>query len=150
MKLNNGIGIGEWSNVTQKLYRSYLDPVADNYGLKRVELDVLLFLANYPQHNTATEIVDGCGLVKSHVSAAVNRLEDLGYLERYYYDDNRRTIHLELTEASNAPIAEGQRAQKICEQKLFAGLTQEELDYGKTVLQKIGENIKNAYEITTE
>ena len=142
MKMNMEYGIGECMNLTQKLYRSYLDPVADRLGLKRVELDVLLFLANNPEHDTATDVVEYHGLVKSHVSAAVNRLEELGYLERYYYNDNHRTIHLELTQASHKPVEEARKAQKAFGEVLFAGINEDEIATVKTILSRVLENVQ--------
>lgn len=43
-------------------------------GLNRMELDVLLFLANNPEQDTAAAMVRLRGLSKSHVSAAVEEL----------------------------------------------------------------------------
>ena len=57
--------------LNQKVYRRFLEPVGEKYDLNRAELDVLLFLANNPSYDTATDIVEYRGLVKSHVSAAV-------------------------------------------------------------------------------
>ena len=56
--------------VTQ-LYESCLMEAQTQTGLSRGELDVLLFLANHPEYDTATDVVKIRRLSKSHVSATV-------------------------------------------------------------------------------
>lgn len=79
-----------------KLYRMGLEPVCEKYGLTRMELDILLFLANHPEYDTARDIIEKRKLTKSHVSASIARLKERGCLETYFEDGNRKTIHLKL------------------------------------------------------
>ena len=60
-----------WDNVLlfKGAYDQALDPVAQRWSLTRMELDLLLFLANNPAHNTAAEAVRLRQWTKSHVSA---------------------------------------------------------------------------------
>lgn len=64
-----------------ELYNSKLKPIADHYGLTSMEFSILLFLANNPEYDTATEIVTIRHLTKSHVSASVRSLEEKGLLK---------------------------------------------------------------------
>ena len=62
----------------KRLYQEKLEPVCSEYSLTRMELNILLFLANNPVHDTATDIVEVRHLTKSHVSASVKTLQARG------------------------------------------------------------------------
>ena len=119
-----------WDDIAamRSLYSAQLDAVGRKFGLARVELDILLFLANNPQFDTATEIVQWRNISKAHVSQGVKALEQRGYLERWYARDNRRTIHLRLREEAGAAVEAGRAAQHRYRSLLFQGFSEEELE----------------------
>ena len=47
-----------------------------------MEYDILMFLHNNPQHNTAADIVKIRKSTKSHVSTSLKNLENKGLVER--------------------------------------------------------------------
>lgn len=65
----------EQQNAVKTLYSEFVSPVCAKYGLTRIELDILLFLANNTHYDTATDIVEVRFLAKSQVSAAIKNLE---------------------------------------------------------------------------
>ena len=119
-----------WDDMAamRSLYSAQLDAVGREFGLTRVELDILLFLANNPQFDTATDIVERRCISKAHVSQSVKSLEQRGYLERWYARDNRRTIHLRLREKAGAAVEAGRAAQHRYRSLLFQGFSEEELE----------------------
>lgn len=52
------------------------------YDLSAAEVDVLLFLANNSQFDLAVDIVRVRKMQKSHVSLAVNKLCEKGYIQK--------------------------------------------------------------------
>lgn len=42
----------------KRLYDQTMDPIAQQWDLTRMELDILLFLANAPAYDTAADIVE--------------------------------------------------------------------------------------------
>ena len=44
--------------VPNPLYTQYIESVCSRHGLTRTELDILLFLANNPKFDTASDIVE--------------------------------------------------------------------------------------------
>ena len=72
----------EQQNAVKTLYSEFVSPVCAKYGLTRIELDILLFLANNTRYDTATDIVEVRFLAKSQVSAAIKNLEARGCLRR--------------------------------------------------------------------
>ena len=53
----------EQQNAVKTLYSEFVSPVCAKYGLTRIELDILLFLANNTRYDTATDIVERTGTV---------------------------------------------------------------------------------------
>ena len=61
--------------------------VCDRYGLTQMEYDILMFLHNNPQYNTAAEIVKIRKSTKSHVSTSLKNLESKGLVALRYVDN---------------------------------------------------------------
>jgi DNA-binding MarR family transcriptional regulator len=95
------------SQGLRKLYCGLFTPMLERRALTQLEVDILLFLANNPAYDTARDIVERRHLAKSHVSAGIEALAGRGLLERWKRADNRKTIHLRLTEAAGPVVAEG-------------------------------------------
>ena len=132
-----------WDDMAamRSLYSAQLDAVGRECGLARVELDILLFLANNPQFDTATDIVERRHISKAHVSQSVKSLEQRGCLERCYEGDNRRTIHLRLMERAQAAVDVGRRAQLHCFETFMRGFSATELEQLRGYLARIAGNV---------
>ena len=114
-----------WDGISlaRRLYARAMEPLLHEHRLTRVEFDVLLFLANNPVYDTATDIVMRRGLTKSHVSSAVNSLAAREYLRKSLRNGNRKVIHLEILPAAAEIIADGQAAQRDFFERLIRDLT---------------------------
>lgn len=128
------------------LYSACLEPVCRKYALNRTELDILLFLANNPQYDTAADICAVRSLAKSHVSTSVRALEGAGFLEKYQLPADRRVIHLRVTPAAEAVVADGRTAQEKFRGVLTEGLDREELRAVELAHAKIIRNVKKFME----
>lgn len=136
--------------LVKRFYDQCLQPVCRRHGLTRMELDILIFLANNPGFDTATDIVERRRLTKSHVSASVKTLESRGYLERKLRGENRKTIHLSLLPAAEMIAAEGREGQRAFFTSAFSGFTAEELADGELKFRRLGENLRRALMGETE
>lgn len=90
------------------------------------DVDILLFLANNPCFDTATDIIEVRYLSKSQVSSSIKLLEQCGYLRKEYLKGNRKT------------------AQEKFISIMLDGFSQEEIDGMKQYNDRILCNI-NAY-----
>ena len=129
--------------ISKKKYASLLEPLCRRYDLTRSELDVMLFLANNPGFDRAADIVSMRQIAKSHVSLSVGNLEKRGLLVRRFEAADRRAAHLQLTEAADPIVREGQALQQHFFRQMFRGLSQEELISFGEILLKICNNIEN-------
>ena len=127
----------------QKRYSQLQEPVCQRYGINKTEMDVLLFLANNPGLDRAADIVNLRQITKSHVALSVSNLEQRGLLYRVFDPEDRRTAHLKLTEAALPIVREGGRIQQQYFDRIFAGLTDEEFAFWRSILDKVCSNIQS-------
>ena len=128
----------EQQNAVKTLYSEFVSPVCAKYGLTRIELDILLFLANNTRYDTATDIVEVRFLAKSQVSAAIKNLEARGCLRREYQLENRKT--------AQPMIAAGRSAQEQFGAALLDGFTPEELEHMQRSMERIRKNVEKYLE----
>lgn len=133
---------GETQSLIKTLYADCLEPVCTKHQLTRMELDILLFLANNPQFDTAASIVEIRCLTKSHVSASVKELESRGLLTKSYASGNRKTIHLSLTPAAGPIIADGKSAQNHFYAIAFQSFSEEDRKALVQLFSRIADNIR--------
>lgn len=127
----------------EKEYTRYLEPVCKSRSLTQNELAILLFLYNNPGRDRAADIVNCRGIAKSHVSLAVGALGKRKLLVRSFDPEDRRTVHLTLTEQGRTIAGEGKAAQQRFFSILYRGITPEEFEYLNEINRKIYGNIQN-------
>ena len=132
------------ATLTKKVYDRTIEPLCGFYHITRMELDILLFLANNPGYDTAKDIIEQKRFTKSHVSSSLKLLEEKGYLERSFRGDNHKTVHLTLQPASQQIVDAGQEAQRKVFNKIFGGLTADEIQVLEKITEKIRANIQKA------
>ena len=128
-------------SANESLYTATVSPVCEKYGLTYMEFTVLMFLANNPQFDTASDIVRYRHLTKSHVSMSVRSLQGKGLLKGEYHEPNRRTIHLTVLEAASPIVSDGRAAQQSYGSILFAGFTESEYAQFIAYMKRIDNNI---------
>lgn len=114
--------------------------VCDRYELTQMEYDILMFLHNNPQYNTAADIVKVRKSTKSHVSTSLKSLENKGLIERIQSEDNKKHITIVLLEKAELIVQEGIYAQKQFAHNVLIGLTEEEKHMCIKVFHKICNN----------
>lgn len=105
-----------------------------------MEYDILMFLHNNPQYNTAAEIVKIRKSTKSHVSTSLRMLEEKGLIEKRQSEDNKKYIAIILLDKAKTIVNEGTAVQKQFARDILDGLSDEEMDICKAVFEKIYEN----------
>ena len=135
-------------------YELLSSKVCDEYGLTQMQYDILMFLYNNPQHNTAADIVKIRKSTKSHVSTSLKGLEDRKLIKRLQSVENKKHIEIVLLEKSMPIIEDGIKAQKDFASNVLSGLTNEEKRICISVFDKICRNadeyLKNYSEIKNE
>ncbi len=135
------ITLWERRNAIKTLYSKCVSSVCRKHNITRIELDILLFLANNPGYDTATDIVEIRYLAKSQVSSAVKRMEACGYLTKEYAGDNRKTAHLRICDSAAGIVSDGQNAQRRFFEIMMDGIPGDEIDSMKRCMDRIADNI---------
>lgn len=126
-----------------RCYEMLTRSVCDRYKLTQMEYDILMFLYNNPQYNTAADIVKIRKSTKSHVSASLKFLEDRGLIEKKQSEDNKKHIQIFLLDPAHEIVRTGLNVQKQFMNNMFQGLTEEEMVMCKSVFRKICDNAEN-------
>ena len=110
-----------------RLYDKMLKRVCTEHELTVVEADIISFLQNNPEKDTAADIVELRGLSKGAVSKAVERLIQKSLLERIPDTADRRKIHLKIMPAAG-PVTESiNEVREEFVDTVLEGFTKEEL-----------------------
>lgn len=141
------LNIWERQIPVKAVYADCVEWVCKKYGLARSELDILMFLANNPEYNTAADIVEIKHMTKSHVSTSVQNLEKNGYITKYRSPGNQKTIHLSLCERSKEVISDGKKALEAFGEILFGGMTKEETAEFWHLVERMQKNMREYLEV---
>ena len=95
------------STKAMKAYETFCQPVCKKYQLSQTSFDVLMFLANNPEYNTARDICEIRGIRTGIASVAVDLLVKSGYIQRQPDASDRRITRLILTEKSEEIVQSG-------------------------------------------
>ena len=121
-------------------YELLCGEVCDRYGLTQMEYDILMFLHNNPQQNTAAEIVKIRKSTKSHVSTSLKKLENKGLVEKIQSKNNKKHIEIILLDQAKLIVEAGTDVQKQFAQTVLSGLTVEEKQMCIRIFDKICNN----------
>lgn len=131
----------EHQNAFKTLYSKCVGPVCQKHNITRMELDILLFLANNPCFDTATDIIEIRYLSKSQVSSSVSTLSKRGYLKKEYQKNNRKTAHLKICAPASGIVEDGQRAQERFFAIMVYGIPEKEIEGMKQCMEHMLKNI---------
>lgn len=131
---------GDKHKTITSYYELLSGEVCDRYGLTQMEYDILMFLHNNPQQNTAAEIVKIRKSTKSHVSTSLKKLENKGLVEKIQSENNKKHIEIVLLDKAKLIVEAGTNVQKQFAQTVLSGLTVEEKQMCIRIFDKICNN----------
>lgn len=137
----------QFSKQFHKFYTARFAALLERRQLSMREMDVLLFLVNNPGYDTARDITEFRGLSKSQVSQAVDLLTAEGLLQRTPDTADRRVIHLSLTEEGAPLAAEALAIQSACVSQLLSGLSEQQREQLKLLLDIVLDNGSHLAEV---
>lgn len=133
------VPLGALVSVIHRTHHIYIDEQMKRFGLSSGQLFTLLHLA-HEQGITQETLVHRFRVDKGTVARAVRRLEDAGYISRTIDPDDRRAVRIYLTDRGEEIIPEIVRIDREWEEKVFAGLTDEERREAEKKLMTIAQN----------
>lgn len=139
-----------YASLVKRVYDQGFEGMRTRFSLSQSEADVLMFLHNNPECNTAREVEALRGLSKSVVSAALDQLCRRGYVLRREDAGDRRVVRLALTAAAGEAAEAGTLAQQGVMKRLLAGFSPEERARLDGYFQRIRFNISMSAKDDTE
>ncbi|MBM6854264.1 MarR family transcriptional regulator [Mediterraneibacter glycyrrhizinilyticus] len=129
-----------------KLYEKMLKRVCMAHDLAVTEADILGFLKNNPEKDTAADISELKMLSKGAVSKAVDSLIGKGLLSREPDKQDRRRIHLKITPEAAPVIEDITKVQNDYWNIMFEGFSEEEYRTYEKLRSRHFENVRRAEE----
>lgn len=129
-----------------RLYDKLLKRVCTEHGLTVIEADIISFLKNNPDRDTAADIVELRMLSKGAVSKGVDSLIQKSLLERIPDTKDRRKIHLKLMPKAGPVTATVDEVREEYLKTVLDGFTEDELKMQDHFIRKLFDNAKKAME----
>lgn len=124
-----------------KEYEPFRKQIMERFSLSAAEVDVLMFIANNPEYNTAAQVSKIRMIPKSHVSLAVSLLFEKGLLAKS--DSRKKSIQLFPTETASEIIDFGRKMQDDFQEALFSGFSAQEKAVYEFLHEKMRKNLEN-------
>ena len=136
-------------NIKQMIHRLYAmkklieycnEPICDKYHITQTEAGILFYLFTHPEQNTATDIVECRYIAKANVSKAVDTLVNKGFLTRHPSQEDRRKIHLHLTEIANSAADELVLASQKLQEIVYTNISEEDIQIFQEIYDRLAKN----------
>ncbi|MCH1981447.1 MarR family transcriptional regulator [Ruminococcus sp. OA3] len=135
-----------YANRFKRMYSLAFQPLSEKYRLNQLEIDILLFLHNNPEYNTARDIVEKRGFAKSNVSNAIEALRKKGYLVSELDTKIRKIHRLYLKQEVLARIEELAEWQEYLFAEMMKGFTKKEYEQLRSFMERIDGNVEKLLE----
>lgn len=123
-------------------YNARCKPLCQEIGMPQTAFDILMFLANNPEFDTARDVVE-CRYIKANlVSVNVESLVREGYLTREKSHDDRRKIRLVCTEKAGPVVERGRQLQSQFAREMFKNVDERQKEDFFQVLHILESNMK--------
>ena len=134
---------------TKKFMDAYgraMFPLCEETGLPMPAIDMLLFLANNPEHDTAKDICKLRGFKPAIVSFHVDKMVEEGYLERRTDEHDRRKFCLAYTDKATDIIERGREIQLLFAKKMLDGISDGDAKTMKRCFDTFSKNLEDILE----
>ena len=130
-----------FAEKAMKIYEDCCLPVCRAHGMNQTAFDVMMFLYNNPEYNTARNICEIRGLKSGIASVAIEYLAKNGYLERTADSHDRRKQRLLLTGKAVEAAQDGREAQKRFYEILSSGISPDEMRLYEEIMERMAVNV---------
>lgn len=130
----------------KRLNEKKFEDVTKRNGLRKIDAEIIIFLSNSGEKDTAKDISETERFTKGHISQSVKRLAEMGFISINQDKNDLRVQHLKLEKPAQDVLNEMIEIKNSIDSCLFAGVTEEEEEILRRVSTKMYENITNELE----
>ena len=138
----NAVKMVKTFNKFIEAYHKAMQPICEETDLPPMAMDILMFLSNNPEYNTAKDICKYRGFKPGIVSFHVDNLVKYGYLVREDVAGDRRKYRLICTEKTKNVIEKGKKLQEKFAFAITKGLSDEDIKQFQSCLNIFEKNIE--------
>lgn len=124
-------------------YADYCRPICKTMQISQTAFDILMFLANNPEYNTAKDISHFRGIKPNLLSFTIDKLVQEGYVERHAVQGDRRKIALAYTQKAMPIIEKGRTIQDSFNEIIMSGISEQDLSGLINCMNTIQNNLDN-------
>ena len=121
-----------------------MEEATEKLSITHTEIEIIMFLFNNPDYDTAKDISELRKFPKYCVSKAVDDLIKKDYLESFIDISDRRILHLKLKEPSKPVIKLSQKIRTHFLEIICQGIDDREKEELLKILNTISINVKEA------
>lgn len=141
MKLDEDAGLPLVFREMQRMHRSRLQRVLNEYGLYMGQPMILFALERIPDA-TQKELADALHISSATITTSLQRMEKAGLLTRATDPRDTRCNHIVLTDKGRHVSSECHTAFAHMDEVMFSGFTQQEKDGLDRYLRKMIDNLR--------
>lgn len=125
----------------KKIFEKKYEGIMKKYDLRKIEIEILHFIANCGENDTARDIANIQYISKAHISNSIDDLTQKKYISVIEDCQDRRRFHLRLTETAKPIIEEIEMIRKQIFDILFQNVTEDERQILIKICHRITQNI---------
>ena len=125
----------------KRLNEKKLEAISKKYDLRKIDMEIMVFLASSGEKNTAKDIAATERFTKGHISQSVKRLSESGLLSSRQDENDNRVQHLKLTEKTGQILNEMNKVKEDMEACIFSGITKQEMNTLRKIFVKIHDKV---------
>lgn len=126
----------------RKYYANILNEYMKDVKLSSNEISILIMLSNNQSITTSVQLYVLLGVSKGLVSRSVEHLISSGYLLSKRDEDDRRIVHLYLSEEGQQIVCRINKEVTKINEKLLADISEEEIEQMEKTMTKIIDRFK--------
>lgn len=126
----------------KKLYEKRCQGLMKKYDLRIADIDVLYYVSHAGTKNLSRDIVDE-GMSKANVSKSVEHLHRKGYVTLAEDREDRRCIHIALTDMAEPIVMEIDSIRREMGTTLAVGISQEDKEATFRVMEQLCINMSH-------
>lgn len=146
MRMNQSVEAMLYGRQFRKLLEKELSSVEKEYGLCKIDIQILFYLYTAGKRNTARDIMGLNLFTKGHISQSLSRLQRKRLITMVHDDVDRRCVHNFLTASAQRIVGEVNRAYVRVNAVVYRDVTDDEKRVLLSVAQKINRNIREEVE----
>ena len=129
-------------HIDQK-FETAIKRVGLRFSLSPIEMNIIGFLAVHPEMDKAKDIAAMRGFSKASISQGLSLLSGKGYVKTDADHNDRRVVHLKLTDKSKEVETAIFELLDHCSKELFAGFSDEEMEICTQLIRRMSANSEN-------